>query len=139
MRIMAFDYGTKRVGVAVTDPLQIIASALETIPTAEIYTFTTNYISKEPVEAFVVGLPQSLDGTATDSSAQVAVFIKHLQNRFPHIPIHQVDERFTSKMAMQSMVASGVSKKDRKVKGNLDKISATIILQTYMEGKSYGR
>lgn len=139
MRIMAFDFGTKRVGVAVTDPLQIIATALETIPTKDIYTFTTNYILKEPVEAFVVGLPQRLDGSATDASAHVAVFIKHLQNRFPLIPIHQVDERFTSKIAMQSMVASGVSKKDRKVKGNLDKVSATIILQTYMEGKSYGR
>ena len=139
MRVMAFDYGTKRVGVAVTDPLQIISSALETVHAKDIYTFVTDYIKKEPVEAFVVGLPQSLDGSETDSSAHVAVFIKHLSNRFPQIPIHKIDERFTTKIAMQSMVSSGVSKKDRKVKGNLDKVSATIILQTYMEAKAFGR
>lgn len=139
MRIMAFDYGTKRIGVAVTDPLQIIASALDTIAAKDIFEFINKYIEREQVEAFVVGLPLSLDGTQTDSSGPVNVFIKHLQNRYPQIPIHKIDERFTSKIAMQSMVASGVSKKDRKVKGNIDKVSATIILQTYMEGLSYRR
>lgn len=139
MRVMAFDYGTKRVGVAVTDSLQIIATSLDTIHAKDIYTFVTDYVAKEQVEAFVVGIPQSLDGSETDASAHVAHFINHLQNRFPQIPIHKIDERFTSKMAMQSMVSAGVSKKDRKVKGNLDKVSATIILQTYMEMKAYGR
>ena len=139
MRIMAFDYGTKRVGVAVTDPLQIIATSLETIHAKDIFIFVTDYIKKEPVESFVVGIPQSLDGTETDSSQHVAIFIKHLQNRFPQIPIHKIDERFTSKIAMQSMVSSGVSKKDRRVKGNLDMVSATIILQTFMEERSLRR
>jgi putative Holliday junction resolvase len=132
---MAFDYGTKRVGVAVTDPLQIIATALDTIHAKDIFTFIADYVAKEPVEAFVVGIPQRLNGTETDASEHVSVFVKHLSNRYPDIPIHKIDERFTSKIAMQSMVSAGVSKKDRKVKGNLDKVSATIILQSYMESK----
>ncbi|MCU0325001.1 MAG: Holliday junction resolvase RuvX [Spirosomaceae bacterium] len=132
-RILAIDYGAKRTGIAVTDPLKIIASALETIPTDKVIEFLKKYTQTEPVEAFVVGMPVNLDGSDTDGTHYVKKFIEEMKNVFPAIPIHLQDERFTSKMAVSAMIAGGMKKKDRQIKGNIDKISATIILQSFME------
>ena len=132
---MAFDYGQKRVGVAATDPLQIIANAVDTIETKEIFTFIKNYLAKEQVETFVVGYPYN-DGFKDNAVLpHVKKFIAQLEKTYPGIPVVKVDESFTSRMAMETMVLSGVSKKERRKKENLDKISATIILQNYMETK----
>jgi putative Holliday junction resolvase len=132
-RILAIDYGAKRTGLAVTDPSKIIASALETVPTDKLLEYLKKYIQNEAVEAFVVGMPKNLDGTTTDGTAYVERFVIELKNIFPEIAIHLHDERFTSKMAMQTMIAGGMKKKDRRIKGNIDKISAVIILQSFME------
>ena len=132
-RILAIDYGAKRTGLAVTDPSKIIASALETVPTDKLLEYLKKYTQTEAVEAFVVGMPKNLDGTATDGTAHVERFVVELKNTFPETPIHLHDERFTSKMAMQTMIAGGMKKKDRQIKGNIDKISAVIILQSFME------
>ncbi|GAB3892431.1 Holliday junction resolvase RuvX [Spirosoma agri] len=134
-RLLAIDYGAKRTGIAVTDPLQLIASALETVPSHELIKYLKAYVARELVEAFIVGLPKRLDGTDTDNTPRVRKFVTHLQNALPEIPVYWHDERFTSVMALQAMIASGSSKKDRRVKGNIDKVSATIILQSYMESK----
>lgn len=131
-RILAIDYGAKRTGLAVTDPSKIIASALETVPTDKLLEYLKKYTETEAVEAFVVGMPKNLDGTTTDGTAYVERFVVELKNSFPETPIHLHDERFTSKMAMQTMIAGGMKKKDRRVKGNIDKISAVIILQSFM-------
>jgi putative Holliday junction resolvase len=131
-RIVAIDYGGKRTGIAVTDPLQIIATALETVSTKSLLEFLKAYSAKEDVESFVVGEPKNLDGSDTDASQMVRDFLIQLKAQFPDKQIHLIDERFTSKMAMQSLIASGTKKKDRKIKGNLDKVSATIILQDFM-------
>jgi putative holliday junction resolvase len=132
MRLLAIDYGAKRTGLAVTDPLKIIASALDTVPTEKVIDFLKKYISNEEVEAFVVGMPINLDGSETDGTAYVKRFVEELKLIFPAIPIHLEDERFTSKMAVSAMIAGGMKKKDRQNKGNIDKISATIILQSFM-------
>jgi putative Holliday junction resolvase len=132
-RILAIDYGAKRTGLAVTDPSKIIASALETVPTENLLAYLKKYTQNEAVEAFVVGMPKNLDGTTTDGTPYVERFVVELKNIFPEIPIHLHDERFTSKMAMQTMIAGGMKKKDRQIKGNIDKISAVIILQSFME------
>jgi putative Holliday junction resolvase len=132
-RILAIDYGAKRTGLAVTDPSKIIASALETVPTENLLAYLKKYTQIEAVEAFVVGMPKNLDGTTTDGTPYVERFVVELKNIFPEIPIHLHDERFTSKMAMQTMIAGGMKKKDRQIKGNIDKISAVIILQSFME------
>ena len=130
---MAFDYGQKRVGVAATDPLQIIANAVNTIETKEIFDFIKNYLAKEQVETFVVGYPYN-DGFKDNAVLpHVKKFIAQLEKTYPGIPVIKVDESFTSRMAMEAMVQSGISKKERRKKENLDKISATIILQSYME------
>lgn len=131
-RILAIDYGTKRVGIAVTDPLKIIASALETVHPKDLLVFLQDYCQQQEVEAFVVGMPVNLDGSDTDNTPHVKGFIKKLGAALPNIPIHQHDERFTSKMALQAMIAGGSTKKDRRDKGNIDKISAAIILQSFM-------
>ena len=132
---MAFDYGQKRVGVAATDPLQIIANAVDTIETKEIFAFIKSYLAKEQVETFVVGYPYN-DGFKDNAVLpHVKKFIAQLEKTYPGIPVVKVDESFTSRMAMETMVLSGVSKKERRKKENLDKISATIILQSYMETK----
>ena len=133
MRILAIDYGTKRVGLAVTDPLKIIASALETVHSKDVINFLKAYLEVEEVETFVVGMPVNLDGKDTNNTPHVKGFVKNLQKTFPEIPVHLHDERFTSKIALQTMISSGYSKKDRRDKGNIDKISAVIILQSYME------
>jgi len=137
-RVLAVDYGTKRVGLAVTDPLKIIASALDTVHSKDVIQYLIDYSKKEEVECFVVGMPVHLDGSDTNSTVHVKTFVKHLQKAFPETPIHLHDERFTSRMALQSMIIGGASKKDRSQKGNIDKVSATIILQSFMEKMSFG-
>jgi putative Holliday junction resolvase len=132
-RIMAIDYGLKRTGIAVTDPLQIIANGLDTVPTHTLLKFLENYFAKEPVDDVVIGMPKNLENKDTDSTQSVRIFVKAFEKKFPSRKLILHDERFTSHMAMQSMIAGGMSKKDRRVKGTVDRVSATIILQSYME------
>lgn len=132
-RILAIDYGKVRTGLAVTDPLKIIATALETVKTAELITYIQQYMLREPVETFVLGLPVSLRNEDTPTTTMVREFGLKLEQLFPSIPLRYVDERFTSKMAQDSMLTFGTKKKDRQNKGNADKISAVIILQSYMQ------
>jgi putative Holliday junction resolvase len=135
-RILAIDLGSKRTGLAVTDPLQLVANPLETIPTQDLLPFLKKYTSSEEIEAIVLGLPRNLQGEATQMTKPVYDLKAKLESEFPTIPIHLMDERFTSKMAMQSMISMGSKKKDRREKsGNLDKISATIILQSFLSQK----
>ncbi len=131
-RILGIDYGGKRTGLAVTDPLQIIASALDTVPTVDLLDYLKSYCSKEEVTDFVIGQPLSLDGSDTDATPLVKAFVESLKMAFPDKNIHFVDESYTSKLAMRSLIESGVKKKDRRKKGSLDKIAATIILQDFM-------
>jgi putative Holliday junction resolvase len=133
MRILALDYGKKRTGLAVTDPLQLIASGLTTVPTHELIPYLRKYIAQEPVELFVIGEPKNLDGEATHGTALVEECIRILQKNFPAIPVKKMDERFTSKMAFRSLIDSGVKKKDRQNKALVDEVSATIILQEYLQ------
>ncbi len=132
-RIMAIDYGQKRVGIAVTDELKIIANGLTTTPSGEIFDFLKTYLSKENVELFLVGEPLQMNGTPSESSRFIEPFVKKLKTTYPHIPVKRVDERFTSKMAFQTMIDMGLKKKDRQDKATVDKISATIMLQSYLE------
>lgn len=138
-RILAIDYGTKRCGIAVTDPLQIIANGLTTVGTREIFSFLEIYFAKEEVETIVVGEPKRMSGEATDATVHINTFVKQLGQKFPAKKIERVDERFTSKMAFKTMIDSGLKKKDRRDKGLIDEISATIILQSYMEAKDFRR
>lgn len=137
MRLMAFDYGTKRIGIAVSDPLQIIATSLTTIQPDEVFTFLKEYLKTEQVETFVVGKPLQLDGTASESAQHVVGFIRKLQKEFPSIKVVEVDERFTSKMASSAIAQSGMRKNKRQSKALIDTVSATIILQSYMESKGF--
>ncbi|WP_270089228.1 Holliday junction resolvase RuvX [Sphingobacterium sp. SYP-B4668] len=137
MRLMAFDYGTKRIGIAVTDPLQIIANALTTIHPNTILEFLKEYLVSEQVETFVVGMPRQLDGTDSQSASHVVGFIRLLKKTYPDIPVVQVDERFTSKMASAVIAQSGLRKGKRQEKGLVDTVSATIILQSYMESRNF--
>lgn len=132
-RILAIDFGLKRTGLAVTDSLKIIANGLETVPTHTLISFLESYFKKEIVDEVVIGMPKNLDNSDTDSTAGVRIFIKSFKKKFPGLPLHEHDERFTSKLAMQAMIAGGMSKKDRRQKGNVDRVSATIILQSFME------
>jgi putative Holliday junction resolvase len=132
---MAIDYGTKRCGIAVSDPLQIIANGLTTVHAKDILTFLENYFQKEQVETVVVGEPKRMNGEATDATVHVNNFVKQLQKKFPDLKIERIDERFTSKMAFQTMIDSGLGKKARQNKELMDEISATIILQSFMEMK----
>ena len=131
-RVLAIDYGLKRTGIAVTDPLRIIATALETVPTHTLLTFLKSYAQRETVDEFVIGMPKTLKNLDSEIAPQVRKFILVLKEHFPEKPIHEVDERFTSSMAHQAMIDGGMKKKDRQVKGNADKISATIILQSFL-------
>ncbi len=135
-RIVAIDYGNKRVGIAVTDPLKLIATPLETIHTQDIFTYLKAYAQQNEVEAFVVGMPKKLDNTPTDITSAVIGFVRKLQKEIPAIPVHTLDERFTSRIAFQAMIAGGLKKKDRQNKATVDKVSAAIILQSYLE-KNY--
>lgn len=132
-RIMAFDYGTKRIGVAVTDPLQIIATGLDTVHPKDIIDYLKKYLLRETVDAFVIGQPKQMDGSPSDSAQHVKGFSTLLRKAFPGIPQHWVDERFTSKMAEQTIRLSGLKKSDRQDKARVDTIAATIILQYFME------
>lgn len=132
-RVLAIDYGQKRVGLAVTDTEQIIASGLTTVHSKDILDFLKEYISKESVSCLVVGEAKNLDNTAAESARFIEPFVKRLAKAFPDIPIARVDERFTSKMAFQSMIDGGLKKKARQNKALVDEISATIILQSYLD------
>ena len=134
-RILAIDFGTKRTGLAVTDPLQIIATALTTVESKLILSFLKEYLAKEEVEAFVVGMPKTLNNEDSDNAKSVVGFIQRLKHDFPAIPVYLEDERFTSSIAQKTMITGGMKKKDRRVKGNIDKISATLILQSYLESR----
>ncbi len=134
-RIIAIDYGSKRTGLATTDPLKIIATALDTVRSFEVLTFLKKYTDTEIVEAFVVGMPKQLDNSDSSNAASVRGFIKQLKKTFPDTAVFEHDERFTSKMALQAMIMSGSKKSDRREKGNIDKISATIILQSFLESQ----
>jgi len=132
-RILAIDYGLKRTGLAVTDPLRIIATSLETVETSNLITFLTSYFQKEQVDEVVIGMPKRLNNEDSEIAPQVRKFIDQFKTTFAAKPIFQADERFTSAMAQQAMIDGGMKKKDRQVKGNVDKISATLILQSYLE------
>lgn len=132
-RILAIDYGNKRVGLAVTDPLKIVANALDTVPAHEILNYLTAYTAREQVEKFVVGLPKQMNGSNSESMKYIEPFVRKLKEKFPEIEVQFVDERFTSVLAHRTMLEGGLKKKDRQDKALVDRISATIILQTYME------
>jgi putative Holliday junction resolvase len=132
-RIIAIDYGTKRVGLAVTDELKIIATALDTVHSKDVIEYLKKYCSEHPVETFVLGLPKQMDGSASHFERQIQGFQNSLRKNFSAISIVRYDERFTSKMASQSLIDSGVKKKDRKNKGLLDSVSAVLILQDYLK------
>lgn len=135
-KILAIDYGQKRVGIAVTDDLQIIASGLTTVHSKDVIAFLEDYLAKNNVECIVVGDPKDLKNNPAESARFIEPFVKHLSRKFPHIKIERVDERFTSKMAFQTMIDSGLKKKDRQNKALVDEISATIILQSFLEQKN---
>jgi len=134
-RILAIDYGKKRTGIAVTDPLQIIATGLNTINSHELIPFLKNYFIKETVELIIIGMPYNLDESETHGTAPAKNALERIQKAFPQIPLQTVDERYTSKMAVSAMLDMGMKKKDRQIKGNVDVIAATIMLQSYMEHK----
>lgn len=132
-RIVGIDYGRKRVGVAVSDPLGIFASPLETVPAGNILQFIKNYTQKENVTRFVVGYPMNLNNQPSEAAKDVDQFLNMLRKQFADIPVNLVDERFTSKMAMRTLIDGGMKKMDRREKGNIDKVSAAIILQSYLD------
>ena len=135
-RILAIDYGAKRSGLAVTDPLGIIATPLEMVPSHKLEEFLKSYFSKEEVKSVVIGLPSKVDGSETNATPLVRAFVNRFKKVFPSMQLILHDERFTSKMAMDAMISGGMKKKDRRDKGNVDKVSATIILQSYLESNS---
>ena len=132
-RILAIDYGRKRVGLAVTDVLQIIATSLDTVHSKDVIKYINEYVKSEPVELFVIGFPKDLQNKDTDATKFVEVFIKQLNKAFPNIPVEKIDERFTSKIAFRAMIDGGLKKSDRRDKSMIDKVSAVIILQSYLE------
>lgn len=136
-RILAIDYGTKRVGLAVTDSLGIIATPLTTVLSHELFSFLDNYFSKEEVESILVGDPKDLSNQDSDTTRFVTLFAQTLQKKFPLIPVHRYDERFTSLMATKSLIESGQSKKTRRDKAIIDKVSATLLLQSYLNQLSF--
>lgn len=132
-RILSIDYGKKRTGLAVTDPLQIIAGGLVTVPTSELFDFLNGYVSKEPVERIVIGEPKQSDGSPSENMARVTQFVNRWKKARPDIPIEFYDERFTSVLAHRAMIDGGLGKKKRQDKALVDEVSATIILQSYLE------
>jgi putative Holliday junction resolvase len=135
-RILAIDYGTKRIGLAVTDPLQIFASPLNTVSPNEFDNFISGYLKTEEVEAFVIGYPVQMNNQPSESVKYINPFIKKLKKAFNEKHIHLVDERFTSQMALKTMIDGGVKKRDRQDKSMVDKISASIILQSFLDNRS---
>ena len=132
-RIIGIDYGKKRTGLAATDPLKIIASPLTTVETKDLIHFLKDYCAREDVERFVVGMPKSLQNEDTDATTLVKKFITQLNRVWPDMPVTEIDERFTSKIAFSAMIDSGMKKKQRREKGNIDKVSAGVILQSYLD------
>ena len=132
-RILAIDYGGKRTGIAVTDPLQIIATGIETIESKELIPYLKKYFLAEQVELVIIGLPKNWDESDTHGTPLVEAAIKKIKKEFPLMPLKTVDERYTSKMAKDAMLQTGMKKKDRRIKGNVDVIAATIILQEYLQ------
>ncbi len=135
-RVLAIDYGVRRTGLAVTDSLQIIPGALATVETPRLLAFLKDYLSKEPVERFVVGLPKQTNGRDSDNLPRVRVFVDQLQKAFPAVPIDMWDERYTSVLAQQAILQSGIGKMARRNKALVDEVSATIILQGWMERRN---
>lgn len=135
-RIIGIDYGKKRMGLAVTDPLQMFASPLTTIAPAEFDNFMTDYLLNERVEAFVIGYPRQMNNLPSESVKYIDPFIRKLKKSYPEIPVHYADERFTSRIALRSMIEGGVKKEDRKNKSMVDRISASIILQSFLDTRS---
>ena len=136
-RILAIDYGKKRTGIAVTDVLQIIANGLTTVPTTELMDFIRKYVVKEPVERIIVGHPKQMNNEDSENMKRIVPFVNQLKKTFPQIPVELYDERFTSVLAHQAMIDGGLKKKARQNKALVDEISATIILQSYMESKKF--
>lgn len=134
-RLLSIDYGKKRTGLAVSDPLQIIANGLSTVETSKLYDFLADYLQKEEVERIIVGLPKQMNNEPSENMKRVEPFVNRLKKLYPHIPVEYYDERFTSKMAHQAMIDGGLKKKERQNKELVDEISATIILQGYMESR----
>tara|TARA_B100001540_G_C15747210_1_gene615112 strand:- start:321 stop:731 length:411 start_codon:yes stop_codon:yes gene_type:complete len=132
-KVLGIDYGARRTGIAITDNMQIIASGLTTVATHNLYSFIADIVLKENIECFVVGDPKNLDGSSTDITVHVEDFVKQLERLYPTILVHQIDERFTSKIAKQSILQSGINRKGRQKKALIDKVSATIILQDYLD------
>ena len=132
-RVLSIDYGLKRTGIAVTDPLRIIATPLETVLTSELLAFLTNYLKKETVDEFVIGMPKTLRNEDSEIAPFVRAFVEQLKTIFPEKAIHLADERFTSSMAQRALIEGGMKKKNRQIKGNVDKVSAAIILQGFMD------
>ena len=135
-RLLSIDYGRKRTGLAVTDPLQIIATPLTTVPTHQLISYLTTYCQQEEVEKFILGYPIRLDGSDTDTTSEVRTLAKQLEKKFVGKIVDLHDERFTTQLALEAMIAGGTSKKYRRQKENIDKISATIILQSYLAANS---
>jgi putative Holliday junction resolvase len=135
-RILAIDYGRKRCGIAVTDVLQLIPNGLTTVPSHQLLQFVSDYVDKEPVERILVGLPKQMNNEASENMKYIESFVRSLQKQLPSMPIEYVDERFTSVMAHRTMLEAGLKKKDRQNKALVDEISATIILQTYLDSKN---
>lgn len=134
-RILAVDYGTKRCGIAETDDLQIIASALDTVSAPELLPYLRRYMAKYKVDALAVGLPVRMSGALSEVEKDISEFVRKFSKEFPEVPVHRINEMYTSRDAAASMIASGAKKKKRREKGNLDKISATLILQQFLEQK----
>jgi putative Holliday junction resolvase len=135
-RILSIDYGAKRTGLAVTDPLQIIASALDTVETHYLFDYLKKYIPEESVEKVIIGYPLNLDDTPTHATPLVDTAIRRLNKLFPLLPVEKVDERFSSRLASRAMIEMGMKKKDRQNKGNTDQIAATLLLQEYLNTRS---
>ena len=135
-RIIAIDYGTKRTGLAVTDPGQMIASPLETVPSHELMNYLKAYFEKEQVDLLVVGHPRQMDHSESESMKQIRFFVGAFKKRFKEIPVEWMDERFTSRLAMDAMVSGGMKKSDRRVKSNVDRVSAALILQSFLEKRN---
>ncbi|UYW00339.1 Holliday junction resolvase RuvX [Flavobacterium agricola] len=134
-RILAIDYGLKRTGIAITDPLQIIASGLETVDTVHIFVYLQKLLSDEDIQTVVVGEPKQLNGEASQSAPLIEAFLQKFKTKFPHIEVVRIDERFTSKIAFKTMIDSGLKKKQRQNKALIDEIAATIMLQDYLAQK----
>lgn len=134
-RLLSIDYGKKRTGIAVSDPLQLIANGLTTVETSKLFDFLAAYLQKEAVEGIVVGLPKQMNNELSENMKRIEPFVNRLRKIYPHIPVEYFDERFTSMMAQQTMIDGGLKKKNRRNKALVDEISATIILQGYMESK----